>query len=365
MRNSELFTRKRELYISRNDGECGHDWKPFTWRWVLTDKTTGNDVYEQKQYANLCDLPDEVKSDIRFQHPDQATGLMWSREWDCSFNSLPSEMRRAISKNGRIKSMVDAAAEKDSYRRPLSRQQRILYEYGIYNFVRMPQSKLFMPDCDPAALARAFFIGCYDTRSENFSRSDIGLQSSSLRNAFEKIQTSGLFTGDPAPRNFNTSIMWRGKHDALIDSADGKLFIETYRSLCSSTPPRRHVYIGRLIQLLPLCGRLTNVLCLRETTGIYRGDMVLSRQAITDLFHIGKNNLSRFMDAMFSLEFERHGETLPAFYEVEKNGVKFLCVHPYLWYAGSISDGDQLLVPYYKRPRVIDYGKFAKKYRNK
>ena len=223
-------------------------------------------------------------------------------------------------------------------------------EYGEFAWVKLPVSGPLFIDKDPAVLARAFFIGTNMTNGD-FSMDDLGLASTQRINV-KKISESGLFIGKVNRKNFDGSVMWRGKigKETLKTIWGGgcrvrRLYLDQYKSTYQNTPATKHTHLGRLVQLLPYVHKFYGVFCRQEDAESINGVHPLSFCDMADAIGIGKNHSDRLRENLLSLTYTRKGRSWPVMYEAKFGGETAIVLSPKFMYGGSMIDRDDLMVP--------------------
>lgn len=272
-----------------------------------------------------------------------------------TFDSLPDDIRAKSScvfyRQNSLKDGEEASDYKkhndfsSNEQHKNQKKEKLLSEFGVFHWVRAHTQKgLFMDGCNPALLARAFYIGLHNRKFDDFDYRKIGVKGSRSQ-VMSGIADTGLFDGDPSPETFKSDIMWLWQIGKVYDGRAGKLFDRQYKSAIETTSPKKHVYIGRILQLLPYVNHFSNVLCRQDQVNSTICTDYLNISDISSLFCIKKTNSYRFVENMCSLTFIRRGRPEPILYEARDANANVLCVNPHFYYAADLLRGDHICVP--------------------
>lgn len=272
-----------------------------------------------------------------------------------TFDQIPYEIRQKIDFSQRGRSGYRPAPQSDdeigdiiapskSIQSGIKKRDYMVLEFGPFFWVRFQKYSLFMKDCNPALLARAFYVGVHNSKWDVFDYRKIGVKGRPSK-VMDALQETGLFDGHPDPESFKQHVMWRGKIGDVSNGRCGKLFANQYKSAVESTPPKRHVYIGRIIQLIPFVNLYTNVLCPGDQIGIKNHEEYLRKTDIATLFGVSKTHSYELVDKLCEISFTRNGKKEPVVYQATYGAKKVLCINPHFYYAADILKGDHIFVP--------------------
>lgn len=234
----------------------------------------------------------------------------------------------------------------DYLREEISNQKkdRISLKFGPFFWVRMKKWELFRPDCDPAALARAFYVGVHNFLGDQFDPGKLGIKHGAKKVVKELSQT-GLFENNVSPENFKRDIMWRGRIGDVSNGLCGKLFEFQYKSAIEMNGANKHRQIGRILQLLPFVHQYTNILCKGDGADAFDCGSQLTKKDVSDLLRIDTTHSTRLMNELLDLKFMHGGREYPVLYEAVYGKQQVFCIHPQFYYAANILEGDHIFVP--------------------
>lgn len=224
------------------------------------------------------------------------------------------------------------------------RKERISLQFGPFYWLRITRGKIFRPDCDPAALARAFYVGVHNFLGDRFDPARLGIKHG-VKKAIKELSDTELFVGDISPENFNRNIMWRGRIGDVTDGLCGKLFECQYKSAMELNGPNKHRQIGRIVQLIPFVHRYTNILCKDSKSASFDFGSQFTKKDVSDLFGVSPKNSCRFMNELLELKFMRNGREYPVMYEAAYGDQRVFCINHRFYYAADILQGDHICVP--------------------
>ena len=308
MRNRELFKQK-VFFVDATTGEVVGEYE---------------NAYTSVPQCTTVDVPDELHK--RYDY--------LSGPGDCPYDDRPNEYNEPDL-------YIPESIKEEILNQ---RKERMSYQFGSFYWVRMKRGELFHPDCDPAALSRAFYVGVHNFLGDLFDPGKLGIKHG-VKKVVKELGATGLFDGDVSPDNFKRNIMWRGKIGDVANGLCGKLFDSQYKSAMELNGANKHRQLGRILQLLPFAHRYTNILCKDSKSMSFDYGSQFTKKGISDMFGVSPKNSCRFVNELLELKFMRNGREYPVMYEAAYGDQQVLCINHRFYYAADILQGDYIAVP--------------------